>query len=147
MNPEALAECMKLSFADAPFPRVVEKLAGLGVTGYAADLITLRNTYYDGAGGTADEPMPLLDPPMVAGAFDTAAVEASVRSIQQQRIGYDEFLRGIMRAGCARYSVYISGRKVMYFGRDGEVYTDPFPGRTNWFTNPSLDTGAAARLA
>ena len=46
MNTATLAECMKLSFADMPFPAVVQKLAGAGVRAYTADLIALRKTYY-----------------------------------------------------------------------------------------------------
>lgn len=131
MNSETITECMKLSFGDAPFPVVVEKLADAGVTAYAADLIALRKTYYDAGTKSADEPIPLAAGPAIAGTFDPAAVEASVRAIQQKNIGYAEFLRQIMRAGCARYSVFILGRKAMYFGRNGEFYTEPFPGHTN----------------
>ena len=109
MNNETVAECMSLSFGDTPFPVVVEKLAGAGVTAYAADLIALRTTY-DAGTKSADEPMPLADGPAIASTFDPAAVEASVRAIQQKKIGYAEFLRQIMRAGCARYSVFILGR-------------------------------------
>jgi hypothetical protein len=32
-----------------------------------------------------------------------------------------------MNAGCSHYEVYIAGRKAMYFGRDGDFYTEPFP--------------------
>lgn len=131
MNSQTLTECMRLSFGDTPFPVVVEKLAGAGVTSYAADLIALRKTYYDGGANSADEAMPLANSPVIASAFDARAVEATVRAIQQQDIGYAEFLRQIMRAGCARYCVFIVGRKAMYFGRNGESYTEPFPGRTN----------------
>jgi uncharacterized protein YbcV (DUF1398 family) len=131
MNSEAITECMRLSFRDTPFPVVVEKLAGAGVTAYTADLIALRKTYYDAGVRSADEPIPLADGPAVGGNFDPDAVEASVRAIQQKKIGYAEFLRQIMGAGCARYSVFILGRKAMYFGRNGEFYTEPFPGRTN----------------
>lgn len=127
MNTETIAECMKLSFADTPFPVVVGKLAAAGVSAYTADLVALRNTYYDTGLESADEPIPLAGGPVIASRFDAAAVEASVRAIQQKKIGYAEFLRQIMRAGCTRYSVFFGGRKAMYFGRDGEFYTEPFP--------------------
>ncbi len=127
MNTETVAECLKLSFADTPFPAVVEKLARAGVTAYVADLITLRETYYGAGTESTDEPMPLIDRPVIAATFNAAAVEASVRAIQQQKIGYADFLRQIMRAGCARYNVFIGGRTAMYFGRDGDFYTEPFP--------------------
>lgn len=129
MNPKAISECMRLSFADWPFPAVAAKLAAAGVTAYTADLIALRNTYYDAGNGCVEEPMPLAGAPPIPAAFDAAAVAAAVRAIQQQKTGYAAFLRQIMRAGCARYSVFVAGRKALYFGRDGEFHTELFPAR------------------
>lgn len=131
MNHKTITECMRLSFGDTPFPIVVQKLASAGVTSYTADLIALRKTYYSAGAESADESMPLTDGPAIAGTFDAAAVEASVHAIQQKKIGYAEFLRQIMRAGCARYSVFILGRRAMYFGRNGEFYSEPFPSPAN----------------
>ena len=127
MNTETIAECMKASFANTPFPAVLQKLAGAGVTAYNADLIALRNTYYGAASASIDEALPLTDSPEIAARFDRAAVAATVKSVQRKEIGYADFLRQIMQAGCARYSVYIGGRVAIYFGRDGENYTEPFP--------------------
>jgi uncharacterized protein YbcV (DUF1398 family) len=127
MNTATIAECMKASFANTPFPIVVQKLAGAGVTNYTADLIALRKTYYDAGNDSADEPMPLTDVPAIAAQFDGDAVQASVEAIQRKEIGYADFLRRIMQAGCARYSVFFGGRRAMYFGRDGGFYTEPFP--------------------
>jgi uncharacterized protein YbcV (DUF1398 family) len=127
MNPATIADCMQASFADTPFPVVVQRLAGAGVAAYTADLIALRKTYYDADAETLDKPMPLTDKPAIAAHFDAATVEATVKAIQRGEIGYAEFLRRIMRAGCARYSVFFGGRKAVYFGRDGDSYTEPFP--------------------
>ena len=127
MNLETIAECMQLSFADTPFPVVKRKLTGAGVVAYSTDLIALRKTYYDNGTESTDQPLPLTDAPVPADTFDPAAVQASLRAIQQQKIGYAEFLRRIMRGGCTRYIVFFAGRKAMYFGRDGDFYTEPFP--------------------
>jgi uncharacterized protein YbcV (DUF1398 family) len=127
MNTETIAECMNLSFADTPFPKVVERLVGAGVKSYTADLIKLRNTYYGANGEAYDEALPLNDGPKIAPGFDSAAVAATVKAIQHGEIGYAEFLRRIMSAGCLHYEVFIGGRKAMYFGRNGEFYTEPFP--------------------
>ena len=127
MNTATIAECMTLSFADTPFPQVVQKLVGAGVKSYTADLVKLRNTYYDGNGEAYDEALPLKDGPAIAPAFDASAVAATVKSIQRGEIGYAEFLRRIMMSGCSHYEVFIAGRKAMYFGRDGDFYTEPFP--------------------
>lgn len=127
MNTATIAECMTLSFADTPFPQVVHRLAGAGVNAYTADLIKLRNTYYDAGGAAFDEPLPLKDGPAIASVFDPAGVGSAVKSIQRGEIGYAEFLRRIMASGCAHYEVFFGGRKAMYFGRDGDFYTEPFP--------------------
>lgn len=127
MNNQTIAECMALSFANTPFPAVVGKLAGAGVQAYAADLIALRKTYYDAANHSVDEPMPLTDAPPIAASFDEARVAATVSAIQRGEIGYAEFLRRIMQAGCARYSVFFGGRKAIYFGRQGDFHTEHFP--------------------
>ena len=127
MNTATITECMTLSFADTPFPQVVQRLVGAGVESYTADLIKLRNTYYDAGGEAFDEPLPLAEGPAIAASFDSTAVAATVKAIQRGQIGYAEFLRRIMRSGCAHYQVFIAGRKAMYFGRDGEFYTEPFP--------------------
>jgi uncharacterized protein YbcV (DUF1398 family) len=129
MNTDTIVECMKLSFADTPFPQVLQRLVGAGVASYTADLMKLRNTYYGSNGAAYDEALPLHDSPAIAPAFDTAAVAASVKAIQRGEISYDTFLRRIMGAGCSHYEVFIGGRKAMYFGRDGEFYTEPFPSK------------------
>jgi uncharacterized protein YbcV (DUF1398 family) len=118
---------MKLSFANTPFPAVVQKLAGAGVHAYTADLISLRKTYYGADGKSIDKAVPLTDSPSIADRFDGAVVAATVKAIQQGKIGYADFLRQIMRAGCASYQVFFDGRKAMYFGRDGAFYTENFP--------------------
>ena len=127
MNTAIIAECMTLSCADTPFPQVLQRLVGAGVKSYTADLIMLRNTYYDGGNEAFDKPLPLKDGPAIAPAFDSIAVAATVKAIQRGEIGYAEFLRRIMRSGCSHYEVFIAGRKAMYFGRDGDLYTEPFP--------------------
>jgi uncharacterized protein YbcV (DUF1398 family) len=127
MNAATIAECITLSFADTPFPQVVQKLVGAGVKSYTADLVKLRNTYYGADGEAYDEALPLKDSPAIAPAFDSAGVAATVKAIQRGEIGYAEFLRHIMISGCSHYEVFIAGRKAMYFGRDGDFYTEPFP--------------------
>ena len=127
MNTEAIADCMKLSFANTPFPVVMQKLAAAGVHAYTADLIALRKTYYDAGSESVDESLPLTASPAIAEKFDRDAVAATVQAIQRREIGYADFLRQIMAAGCASYRVSFRGRKTIYFGRDGDFHTENFP--------------------
>jgi uncharacterized protein YbcV (DUF1398 family) len=128
-NTATIADCMTASFANTPFPAVVQRLAAAGVRSYTADLVSLRKTYYGAEREAHDEAMPLEKAPAIAAAFDSQGVAVTVKAIQRGEIGYAEFLRRIMAAGCAHYEVFIAGRKAMYFGRAGEFYTEPFPTR------------------
>jgi uncharacterized protein YbcV (DUF1398 family) len=131
MHTQTLEACMAASFADTPFPIVVGRLAEAGVASYTADLVALRKTYYSDGRQSHDEAMPLTAAPQIAPAFDGDRVAATVKAIQRQEIGYAEFLRRIMTAGCSHYEVFFKGRKAMYFGRNGEFYTEPFPAKAS----------------
>ena len=126
MDTHAIEGCMAASFANTPFPVVVGRLVDAGVTSYTADLVRLRKTYYNAGSQAHDEAMPLDGVP-IAPVFDADGVAGTVKAIQRGEIGYAEFLRRIMAAGCSHYEVFFGGRKAMYFGRDGEFYTEPFP--------------------
>ncbi len=127
MNIQLVEQCMAASFADTPFPVVLGRLAEAGVTSYTADLVALRKTYYNSGSASHDEAMPLTDVPAIAPVFDSERVAATVKAIQRKDIGYAEFLRQIMAAGCSHYEVFFTGRKAMYFGRAGNFYTENFP--------------------
>jgi uncharacterized protein YbcV (DUF1398 family) len=127
MDRTEIGECTKMSFADVPFPEVIKRLGGAGVRSYRADLVRRHTLYYGGDGETYDSPLPLTEAAPVGDDFSEADVTASVRAIQRGEIAYDDFLRRIMRAGCASYCVFIAGRKVIYFGKDGAFYLKPFP--------------------
>jgi uncharacterized protein YbcV (DUF1398 family) len=127
MNKSVISDCMRLSFADVPFPQVVAKLVSAGVRSYRADLVRLSNCYSDGAQELYDSALPLTDPPAIGGEFRESDVADAVKAIQRGEVGYADFLRRIMRAGCASYSVFIAGRKAIYFGRDGDFHVEMFP--------------------
>jgi uncharacterized protein YbcV (DUF1398 family) len=130
MKQETIAvmqECSTRSHAGTiPFPEVVRKLTEVGVEWYHADLYRGERTYYMpdteshvDVVGAEQEP--------VAQEFSESGVVATLRAIQRGEILYIEFLRRIQAAGCASYSVYITGRRAIYFGRKGEVYVELFP--------------------
>jgi uncharacterized protein YbcV (DUF1398 family) len=110
------------------FPQAIAQFTEAGVTRYIVDLIRFERTLY----GTDDETLQdevALDPMQeVAPRFSEAGVKAALKTVQAGKISYPEFLKQIMEAGVACYSVYINGRKVIYTGRDGDELVEPFPG-------------------
>ena len=73
--------------------------------------------------GAARHPIP------VPVAFDAGLVGEAVREAQAQVPGYTYggFSEKVMAAGCAGYLASFSGRRVLYFGRNGETHVEQFP--------------------
>jgi uncharacterized protein YbcV (DUF1398 family) len=52
------------------------------------------------------------------------------RGAQQDAIRYPEFVRRSRAAGVIGYWAFLTGRKVIYFGRQGEQHIENFPGKS-----------------
>lgn len=131
MNTEqmkAVKECATLSAnGQIHFGEVVGRLMKAGIERYHADYSRSENTYYTPDGGSCVAPME-HQPMPIAQNFSAAAVEAAVRQAQRGEIMYPEFTRQALAAGCVGYFVQITGKCVQYFGRDGQMHTERFPG-------------------
>jgi uncharacterized protein YbcV (DUF1398 family) len=122
-----MEECARGSLAgELTFPEVVGRLVEVGVERYHADYSRQEITYYlaDGDSHVVSAPH---EEQVTATAFDAAAVEAAVRQSQRDEHTYVEFVRKTMAAGCVGYFVQITGKRVLYFGGDGDIYVEHFP--------------------
>lgn len=126
---EVLEECSRRSAGESIlFPEVVQKLVAVGVEFYYADLYQHTRTYYFPNGETYTTQRQELPNHPVSGTFSADGVSAALKQIQRGEIQYREFLRQIQAAGTATYSVYIAGKRAVYMSRQGDVYTEWFPG-------------------
>jgi uncharacterized protein YbcV (DUF1398 family) len=64
----------------------------------------------------------------VAAEFAVEKLERINQKVQAGQAAYPDFVREGTAAGCAYYIVYLNGKKVRYFGRDGGEYIQHFPG-------------------
>ena len=108
------------------FPEVVQKLAAIGVESYRVDLIRNEKTVFMPNGESIVEKL-VWKNPAPAAQFSFEGVQAAVKRSQAKEIDYQEFLRQIMAAGTTFYMVYLNGKKVVYFGRNGEMNIEGFP--------------------
>ena len=131
MNDEqinAAKECADLSSAGKiHFGEVVGLLIKAGIERYHADYSRGENTYYTPDGGSCVVPME-HEPTPIAQNFSASGVEAAVRQAQAGEIMYPQFTRQVLAAGCVGYFVQITGKCVQYFGRNGEIHAECFPG-------------------
>ncbi|MGE4348673.1 MAG: DUF1398 family protein [Candidatus Berkiella sp.] len=108
------------------FPEVVMKLSALDVESYHVDLIRSENRYYLANGKTHVESVS-HEHMTAEKQFSGHLVAEAIRTIQANKINYQEFLNRIMAAGTVYYIAYLSGKKVIYFGRDGDFHVEHFP--------------------
>lgn len=108
------------------FPEIVDRLARIGVERYHADYSRREITYYltDGDSLVVATPHPCH---ITAVEFTASAVEAAVLQSQRNEHTYLDFIRKTMAAGCVGYFVQIAGRRVIYFGRNGDLHVEHFP--------------------
>ncbi len=108
------------------FPQIVADLTSAGVEQYHADLWRSEKTYYLSSGASYVVPAaPVTGAP--ATDFSAPSIAAAIRASQAQQISYKTFCERIADAGCVGYHVSLVGRRVVYFGRTGENYVEPFP--------------------
>jgi uncharacterized protein YbcV (DUF1398 family) len=108
------------------FPEVVRRLLEVGVESYFCDLVRGEETFYMTDGPTHVEKMSLPMPP-VAEAFSLSGIVAAIRGAQQDTIRYPEFVKQSTASGVIAYWAFLTGRKVIYFGRKGEQHIEEFP--------------------
>ena len=109
------------------FPESLRMLIEAGFDGYAVDFRRATRAYYMPDGAAVELNTDRTGP--VAEQFDTAVIKEAVREAQALVPGYTYkgFCAKVMAAGCAGYLVSLIGKRVLYYGRTGETYTEYFP--------------------
>lgn len=108
------------------FPEAIGTLFAHHIEGYHKDLIRREVTYYLADGRTHTEPLPLPAQPIPL-TFNQPALLAAIRAAQRDDIRYPEFIARAISAGTAAYRVFLPGRRVLYWGRTGDLHTEHFP--------------------
>jgi uncharacterized protein YbcV (DUF1398 family) len=124
---QILEVCVRGALAgELTFPEIVGRLIGIGVERYHADYSRHEITYYFPDGDSLV--VATTHPSHPTGTeFSASAVEAAVRQSQRNEHTYLDFIHKTMAAGCVGYFVQITGRRVIYFGRNGESHVEHFP--------------------
>jgi len=117
----------KTSDGTMSFPEVVGQLLAAGVEYYHVDYVRLRKTFYSADGDAVVTPINYEGLPPVAAEFDTAALRADILDSQRNNQPYRDFTRRAMEAGTQGYFAFLRGKRVTYFGRQGDQYTEWFP--------------------
>jgi uncharacterized protein YbcV (DUF1398 family) len=109
------------------FPEVVRKLLEAGVESYFCDLAAGKEIFYMSDGKTHEEAMTLARG-AIGEEFSSSGIIAAIRGAQTDTVRYPEFVRQATEAGVIGYWAFLTGKKVIYFGRKGELHVEEFPG-------------------
>jgi uncharacterized protein YbcV (DUF1398 family) len=127
VNTEVIHEVLAESQAGRLiFAEVVRRLLESGVESYFCDLARGEETFYLDDSHTHAEKMILPLAP-VAEEFSSSGLVAAIRGAQADTIRYPEFMKRSAAAGVIAYWAFLRGRKVIYFGRKGELHVEEFP--------------------
>jgi len=141
MNEELIHETAARTLAGTiAFPAVVGQLLQAGVEYYHVDYAGRRQTFYASDGRSTSAGLALAGLPAVAEDFDAAAVRAAIRDSQRHGQAYRDFTVRVMAAGVQGYFAFLRGKRVTYFGRQGDQHTEWFPG-----AEPAARPGAENR--
>jgi uncharacterized protein YbcV (DUF1398 family) len=124
---QAIQACVQGALSgELAFPEIVRRLAEIGIERYHADYSRQEITYYFPDGDSLVVAAPHPSHPTAA-EFSSSAVESAIRQSQRNEHTYLDFIRKTKAAGCVGYFVQITGRRALYFGRNGESHVEHFP--------------------
>lgn len=129
MNTRIITETARRTLSgNISFPEVVNQLLAAGVEYYHVDYVRMRKAFYSADGDVVVTPINFEGLPPVAADFDAAALRVDILDSQRNGQQYREFTRRAMEAGTQGYFAFLRGKRVTYFGRQGDTHTEWFPG-------------------
>jgi uncharacterized protein YbcV (DUF1398 family) len=109
------------------FSEIIATLAKEGIESYHVDFLRNECRCY-ARNGESFVTGVAFDHAGVASDFSIEALEAINKRVQSGLASYPDFVREGAAAGCAYYVVYVNGKKVRYFARDGGEHIQNVPG-------------------
>jgi len=129
MNADTINSLAKSTLdGSMPFPQIVGNLIAEGVEYYHVDYANHSFTFYSSKGSTVIAPLPFEGLPSISEVFDAAALKAAILDSQQHGQKFRAFCERAIRAGVKGYFAFLCGKRVTYFGRQGDQHTEWFPG-------------------
>ncbi|KAK5046511.1 hypothetical protein LTR84_008314 [Exophiala bonariae] len=114
------------------FPNTVSALIALGVTRYHIDYssgiaTTYKNTTKDE--GIEIEQVKITSPPLSSRTpWSKSGLVKAIRRVQAGETKYKEFAQECVDSGVTGYLAFLLGKNVLYYGADGDVHVEWFPG-------------------
>jgi uncharacterized protein YbcV (DUF1398 family) len=129
MNTNIIIETARKTLASTiSFPEVVGQLLATDVEYYHVDYVGMKKKFYGADGDMVVTPINYEGLPPIAPKFSAEKLRADILDSQQNGQKYRDFTRRAMEAGVQSYFAFLRGKRVTYFGRQGDQHTEWFPG-------------------
>ena len=129
MNSEIIHKMVLATLSGSlPFPEIVGGLISAGVEYYFVDYVGLQFSFYCGEGSVVTLPLNYEGLPNVHLNFDGAALRAAIFDSQNNHQKFRQFSQRAVEAGVQGYYAFLRGKRVVYFGRQGDQHVEWFPG-------------------
>lgn len=113
-------------YAKLNFGEIVGQLSSAGVESYRVDFVRKEIVYYMPNGENCVTPLNFKNHPLHQD-FDQNGIQNAIKASQRNEQTFVDFITRALDAGVSSYTVYIHGKKVIYFGRKGEMHIELFP--------------------
>ena len=126
-----LTEAQKYAFSIRPkvggFPVLAEVLRQAGFQMNRWSLPSCQSIYHMADGSVVQQETPLITGTHEIPEFDREDLIKALRSDQEGRSTFPEFLQAAWNAGVIGYDVDFVRRQVKYYGASGEFYIEEYP--------------------
>ncbi len=128
---EKLTEAQKYAMSIRPkvgaFPVLAEVLRQAGVRMNRWSLPSCQSVYFMNEGSVVQQGTPLVTVTHEIPSFNREALITAIRTDQEGRSTFAEFLQAVWNAGVVGYDADFFARKVTYYGSTGESYVEEYP--------------------
>ncbi len=128
---EKLIEAQKYAMSIRPkiggFPVLAEVLRQAGIQMNRWSLPSCQSVYLMKEGSVVQQGTPLVTGTHEIPRFARDALITAIRTDQEGRSTFPEFLQAAWKAGVVGYDADFAGRKVTYYGSQGESYLEEYP--------------------
>ncbi len=124
---EAQKHAMSIRPKVGGFPVLAEVLRQAGAKMNRWSLPSCQSVYIMNDGAVVQQGTPLVTGPHEIPRFDREALIAAIRTDQEGKSTFPEFLTATWNAGVTSYDADFVNRKVIYYGVNGESYAEEYP--------------------
>ena len=124
---KALQFAMSIRPKVGGFPYLAEALRRAGVNQNIWNLPSCQSTYFTEFGSVVSLGTPLVNATVDIPPFDREALIKALRIDQAGQSSFPEFLKASWEAGVVSYVVDFEKRVVIYYGDEGDSYSESYP--------------------